>query len=36
VTALPEFLMIEPKVIILIGAFLLALAAFGVSNRFGR
>jgi hypothetical protein len=31
-----EFLMVDPKVLILIGAFLVALAAFGVSNRIGR
>jgi hypothetical protein len=31
-----EFLMVDPKVLILIGAFLVALAAFGVSNRSGR
>jgi len=31
-----EFLMVDPKVLILIGAFLIALAAFGVSNRFRR
>jgi hypothetical protein len=31
-----DFLMVDPKVIILIGAFLIALAAFGVSNRFRR
>jgi hypothetical protein len=33
---LAEFLMVDPKVLILIGAFLVALAAFGVSNRIGR
>jgi hypothetical protein len=33
---LAEFLMVDPKVLVLIGMFLLALAAFGVSNRFGR
>jgi hypothetical protein len=34
--AVAEFLMVDPKVLILIGAFLVALAAFGLSNRFGR
>jgi hypothetical protein len=33
---LAKFLMVDPKVLILIGAFLVALAAFGVSNRIGR
>jgi hypothetical protein len=33
---LAEFMMVDPKVLILIGAFLVALAAFGVSNRIGR
>ena len=36
VMGLAEFLMVDPKVLILIGAFLVALAAFGVSNRIGR
>jgi hypothetical protein len=36
VMGLAEFLMVDPKVLILIGAFLVALAAFGVSNRSGR
>jgi hypothetical protein len=36
VMAVAEFLMVDPKVLILIGAFLVALAAFGLSNRFGR
>ena len=36
VMPLAEFLMVDPKVLILIGAFLVALAAGGVSNRFGR
>ena len=31
-----ELVMVDPKVLILIGAFLVALAAFGVSNRIGR
>jgi multisubunit Na+/H+ antiporter MnhG subunit len=34
--AVAELLMVDPKVLILIGAFLVALAAFGLSNRFGR
>jgi hypothetical protein len=34
--AVAEFLMVDPKVLILIGGFLVALAAFGLSNRFGR
>jgi len=34
--AVAEFLMVDPKVLILIGAFLVALAAVGLSNRFGR
>ena len=33
---LAAFLMVDPKVLILIGAFLVAFAAFGVSNRIGR
>ena len=36
VMGLAEFLMVDPKVLVLIGAFLVALAAFGVSNRIGR
>jgi hypothetical protein len=36
VMGLAEFLMVDPKVLILISAFLVALAAFGVSNRIGR
>jgi hypothetical protein len=31
-----EFLMVDPKVLVLIGGFLVALAALGVSNRFRR
>lgn len=34
--ALAEFLMLDPKVLLLISAFLLAVAAFGVTNRLGR
>jgi hypothetical protein len=34
--AVAEFLLVDPKVVILIGAFLVALAAFGLSNRVGR
>jgi hypothetical protein len=34
--AVAEFLLVDPKVLILIGAFLVALAAFGLSNRVGR
>jgi hypothetical protein len=34
--AVAEFLLVDPKVVILIGAFVVALAAFGLSNRVGR
>jgi len=36
VTAFNELLTADPKVVILIGAFLAALVVFGVANRFGR